>query len=66
MMTQTIAFTKVAASTWEATLNKTKQMYTAVVCPAITYGAIVWHSFKDTKTKEFGLAAKLLPLQNKY
>ena len=61
-----MALTKVTASTWEATFSKARQVYTAVVHPAMTYGATVWYSPKDTKTRGLGPAAKLLPLQNKY
>lgn len=63
--TQALALTRVAASTWGATLNKARQVYTAVVRPAMTYGASVWHSPKDTRTRGLGPATKLLPLQNK-
>ena len=65
MTAQTMALTKVATSTWGATLNKARQVYTAVVRPAMTYGATIWHTPKDTKTKGLGPVAKLLPLQNK-
>lgn len=37
MVTQTIALTKVAASTWGATLNKARQVYSAVVRPAMIW-----------------------------
>ena len=59
MATQSLALTKVAASTWGATLNKARQVYTAVVRPSMTYGATVWHSPSSPP------AAKLATLQNK-
>ena len=41
MASQTIVLIEVADSAWRATLNKDRQVYTAVVRPAITYGASV-------------------------
>ena len=41
MATQSIALTKVAASTWEATLSKARQVYTAVVRLAMLYEATI-------------------------
>ena len=41
MTAQIMAFTKVTTSTWGATLNKARQMYTAVVQSAMTYRAVV-------------------------
>lgn len=48
-----------------ATSNKARQVYAAVVCLEMTYGAVVWHSPKGTRTKGLGPAAKLTTLQNK-
>ena len=62
---QTMTLTKVSTSTWEATLNKASQVYTAVVRLAMTYGAVVWHSHKDIKARRFGPAIKFFLLQNK-
>ena len=36
-----------------------------VVRPAMTYGASVWHSPKETEAKGLGPAAKLITLENK-
>lgn len=58
--------TKIATSTWGATLNKARQVYTAVVRPAMTYGAPVWHLPKEPRKKRTGLVASLATLlQNK-
>ena len=65
MSTQSMALTKVATSTWGATLNKARQVYTAVVRPAMTHGASVWHLPKDSRKKGTGSVAKLVTLQNK-
>ena len=65
MAAQTMAFTKISTSTWEAILNKARQVYTAVIHPAMTYRVAVWHLSKDIKVRGFGLATKLPSLQNK-
>ena len=65
MAAQTMAFTKVTTSIWGATLNKARQVYTAVVWPTITYGAVVWYSPKRSRIKGPRSAAKLTTLQNK-
>lgn len=65
MASQSLALTKIAASTWEATLNKARQVYTAVVRPAMTYGAPISHTPKEPNRKSVGPIAKLVTLQNK-
>ena len=57
--------TKAAASTWGATLNKARQVYTAVARPAMTYGAAVWYSPREIRERGTGQVAKLKTLQNK-
>lgn len=49
MTTQTQALTKLTASTWGATFMRARQVYSAMVRPAITYGSTVWYSFAGTK-----------------
>jgi hypothetical protein len=44
MASQTLALLRITASTWGATFAKTKQIYNAVVRPATTYGAAIWHT----------------------
>ena len=56
--------TKVATSIWEATLNKARQIYTAVVCLSRTYGATVWYSL-SLSGRYTGSTAKLAIMQNK-
>lgn len=65
MISQKMALTKLAASTWEATSNKARQGYTAAVRPSMTYEGWVWHSPKGTSTKGLGQVAKLTTLQGK-
>lgn len=40
---QTLALGRITSSTWGASLNKAKLVYTTVVRPAILYGAEVWY-----------------------
>jgi hypothetical protein len=61
--TQTGALTRIAASTWGASFTRARQVYSAVVRPALAYGAGVWHT--PGRDSARGLAAKLLPIQNK-
>lgn len=58
MTTQTMALTKVAASTWGATLNKARQAYTAIVRPVVTYGASVWHSPRENRSQKLRASHK--------
>ena len=48
MATQTLGLSVVAGSTWGATLSKARQVYSAVVRPAITYAAGSWHDPRGT------------------
>ena len=61
MASQGLASSMVAASTWGATLNKARQVYSAVVRPAMTYAAATWHTprglrdFNGTNSKHLGV-----------
>jgi hypothetical protein len=57
------ALTRTTASTWGASFSRSRQVYSAVVRPALAYGAGIWH-IPGTNTAK-GLAAKLQPVQNK-
>src|SRR5436853_6634461 len=72
MKTQTNALARTTASTWGATLATARQIYSAVIRPAMAYGAAVWHSNPDggrTVTtrgrRPGGPAQKLNKIQNK-
>ncbi len=60
---QTGALTRIAASTWGASFTRARQVYSAVVRPALAYGAGVWHT--PGRDAARGLAAKLQPIQNR-
>ena len=48
MATQTLGLSVVAGSTWGAILSKARQVYSAVVRPAMTYVAGSWHNPRGT------------------
>jgi hypothetical protein len=63
-MSQIGALVRTTASTWGASFLRARQVYSAVVRPALAYGAAAWHTpAKDRKPQ--GLAAKLQRTQNK-
>ena len=63
MVNQSMALTKISTSTWEASFFKARQVYIAVVCPAMIYGSAVWHTPKDIKKSSS--TEKLSVMQNK-
>jgi hypothetical protein len=56
---QQYALQSITASTWGATFARARQIYTAVVRPAISYGASVW------RNPTGGNTGKLMPLLQK-
>jgi hypothetical protein len=62
METQMYALSRTTASTWGATMEKARHIYLAVVRPALSYGAALWHSLKEKAPS--GLAGKLAKYQN--
>src|SRR5579862_5135934 len=62
MATQMYALSRIAASTWGATMEAARHVYLAVVRPAISYGAALWHSPKEKPLR--GAAGKLAKHQN--
>jgi hypothetical protein len=81
MITQTNALLRTTASTWGATFIRARQIYSAVVRPALAYGSAVWHNPSSLeqggqqqggqqqggqrKRAYKGIAAKLAVVQNK-
>ena len=57
---QTGALTRITASTWGASFCRARQVYSAVVRPALVYGAGTWHTPGTVIAK--GLAARLQPV----
>ena len=64
MTKQSRALTKISTSTWGATFLKARQVYTAVVRPAMTYGSTIWHMPKEIQ-KSNVISNKLAVIQNK-
>src|SRR5271170_3090373 len=62
METQMYALSRTTASTWGATMEKARHIYLAVVRPALSYGAALWHSPRNKARS--GLAGKLAKHQN--
>jgi hypothetical protein len=53
-------------STWGASFIRVRQVYTAAVRPALTYGAAIWHTpARSQRDTAQGVAAKLRQIQNK-
>lgn len=65
MVTQILALSKIATSAWGASFARARQVYSAVVRPAMTYGATVWHSPLGTKDARKGAVDKMVILQIK-
>lgn len=63
--TQIGALIRTTASTWGASFLRARQVYSAVVRPAMAYGAAVWHTPAGPNGKVKGVAAKLERIQNK-
>ncbi len=64
MASQTQGLYRVAASTWGATFNHSRQVYSAVVRSALCFGAPTWHTPSKGPEKVKGLAKKLGKYQN--
>ena len=65
MSRQLMALSKISTSTWGATFAKARQVYTAVVRPAMTYGSSVWHTPSELKDTSKSLINKMSIMQNK-
>lgn len=64
MESQKRALTVVAGTTWGATLQKARQVYTAVVKSAMIYGAAIWHAPPGTSEAKMTHVKKLAIEQN--
>ena len=62
---QTNALTRIATSTWGATFGKSKLVYTAVVRPALAYGAPIWFSPEGKEATKPSLIRPLEVIQNR-
>ena len=69
MKSQINTLSKTTGSTWGLLLIQARQVYTAVVRPALTYEALAWHQphqqpFPILKPTKVGITAKLAKQQN--
>ncbi len=64
MIPQCRALSMTAASTWGATLNKARQVYSVVVRPAMTYAAAAWHTPKGLQGAHETYVKQLEVVQN--
>ena len=64
-MRQTAALTAIASSTHGPSLARARQVYAAVVRPAITYGSTVWHDISSLPKTSKKIQKKLAVAQNK-
>ena len=62
---QTNALTRIATSTWGATLGKARLVYTAVVRPALSYGVPIWFSPEGKEATKPSLLRPLEVIQNR-
>ena len=53
-----------AASTWGATLNKARQVYSSVVRSAMTYAAATWHTSRGLRDSKRSHVKTLETIQN--
>lgn len=65
MVTQTLALTRLAASTWGASFSRVRRVHTTVVRPAITYGSAVWHAPTGIEDAGKDVTSKLAVVQNR-
>ena len=63
MVKQSMALTKISTSTWGDTFAKSRQVYSAVVRPAMRYGSNLWHMPKEVKKSKMS-TSKLSAMQN--
>jgi hypothetical protein len=65
MATQIQGLQKVTAFTWGATFSHSRQIYSAMVRSALTFGATAWHTPSGKPERVKGSALKLEKFQNK-
>lgn len=65
MVSQTRALTLLKASTWGASFARARHIYTAVIRPALTFGAPVWYDPEGSKDHRKGILKRMEKIQNK-
>ena len=64
MTNQTLALTKLIASTWKITFNKIRHIYKTMIKSNIIYKSIAWHELKNTKLISKKIINDLTIIQN--
>lgn len=64
MKTQLRALTCLSTSTWGLPLAQARMVYSMVIRPAMTYGALAWHQPRGNRGLNQGLSGALAPFQN--
>lgn len=64
MTSQTLALT-IATSMWANNFTEARHVYTAVICPILTYGSTVWHHPADARGRSKSADNKLSLVQNR-
>jgi hypothetical protein len=62
---QSLALGRITASTWGASFERARIVYSSVIRPILTYGASIWYSPQGTATARKSIDAQLERLQNK-
>ena len=64
MTKQSLALTKISASTWSVSFLKTRCVYTTIVRSAMIFDLTIWHTSKQLKRVK-SIESKLTVIQNK-
>ena len=64
MKTQLRALTCLSTSTWGLPLAQARMVYSMVIRPAMTYGALAWHQPRGNRGLNQGPSGALAPFQN--
>ena len=64
MTIQTLMLSKLSTSTWEASFQNVKQIYSAVIWPAWAYRSAVWYHSKGTWKTKNHIIKRLTVIQN--
>ena len=64
MTNQTLALTKLTASTWKVTFNKVRHIYKAMIRSDIIYESMTWHELKNIKLISKKMINDLTIIQN--
>ena len=64
MMTQTLTLSKLSMSTWGASFQNVRQIYSAVIQSAWTYESVIWYHSKGTCEMKNHIIKRMTVIQN--